>query len=52
MEMASARTKIRHFLGFTFHPRAGSPVILQLSGQKSVPPLMGDTAGHKPREPT
>ena len=20
--------------------------------QKSVPPLMGDTAGHKPREPT
>ena len=28
MEMASARTKIHHFFGFTFYPRAGSPVIL------------------------
>ena len=26
--------------------------IIQVNGQKSVPPLMGDTAGHKPREPT
>ena len=51
--MASAKAKIRHVFGDTFSCRAAPPdILVKLSGQESVPPLMGDTAGHKPREPT
>ena len=57
MDLASAEAEIRHVFGDTPITEASigaapPDILVKLSGQKSVPPLMGDTAGHKPREPT
>ena len=39
--MASAKAKIRHVFGDTFSCRAAPPdILVKLSGQKSVPPLI------------
>ena len=50
MDLASAEAEIRHVFGDTLITEASigaapPDILVKLSGQKSVPPLMGDTAG-------